>query len=168
MIDGCQGLIHQIKIIDSLRHNVLQGHVGKIERTAIALPTIRALDHRARDRQAMDAADERSMLIEATAAVLQEHTGRGCIDDTPRVILLETRQQALLRLWRQLSDCLREVMRLDGKDRELLVTAPVTASMTGDLRWVTLPNGLPKGVNAGLQALVVFVGVGHRPRFLSK
>src|SRR5260221_12103636 len=99
MIDGCQGLIHQIKIIDSLRHNVLQGHVGKIERTAIALPTIRTLDHRACDWQAMDAADERSMLIEATAAVLQEHTGRGCIYDAPRVILPETRQQALLRLW---------------------------------------------------------------------
>ena len=75
----------------------------------------------------MDAADERSMLVEATAAVLQEYTGRGCIDDTPWVILLETSQQALPRLWRQRSDCWREVMRLDGKDRELLVTAPVTA-----------------------------------------
>src|SRR5215813_789677 len=86
MIDGCQGLIHEIKIIDSLRHNVLQGHVGKIERTAIALPTIRALDHRACNREAMDAADERSMLIEATAAVLQEHTGCRSSNDAPRVI----------------------------------------------------------------------------------
>src|SRR5262249_26487200 len=112
MIDGCQGLIHQIKIIDSLRHNVLQGQVGKIEWTAIALPAIRTLNHRARDRKAMDTADERSMLVKTTAAVLQEHTGRGCIDDTPRVILLETSQQALPRLWRQRSDCLHEVMRL--------------------------------------------------------
>jgi hypothetical protein len=101
------------------------------------------------------------MLIEATAAVLQEHTRRGCIDDVPRVILLETSQQALPRLWRQRRDCLCEVMRLNGKYRELLVTAPVTASMTGDLRWVTLPNGLPEGVNACLQALVLLVGVGH-------
>src|SRR5215813_13422733 len=168
MVDSCQSLIHQIKIIDSLRHNVLQGQVGKIEWTAIALPAIRTLNHRARDRKAMDTADERSMLVKTTAAVLQEHTGRGCIDDTPRVILLETSQQALPRLWRQRSDCLCEVMRLDGKDRELLITAPITASMTGDLRWVTLPNGLPKGVNACLQALVLLVGVGHRPRFLSK
>src|SRR3989442_14800285 len=101
MVNGCQGVIHQVKIIDSLRLNVLQGHVGEIEGTAIALPAIRALDHRARDRKAMDAADERSMLVEATAAVLQEDTGRGRSDDAPRVILLETRQQALPRLWRQ-------------------------------------------------------------------
>src|SRR6516162_3605634 len=98
MIDSCQGLIHQIKIIDSLRHNVLQRHVGKIERAAIALPTIRTLDHRACDRKAVDAADERSMLVETTASVLQEHTGRRCVDDVPRVILLETCQQALPRL----------------------------------------------------------------------
>src|SRR5262249_26851354 len=150
MIDGCQGLIHQIKIIDSLRHNVLQGHVGEIERTAIALPAIRTLDHRARDRKAMDATDERSMLIEATAAVLQEHTGRGGINDAPWVTRRETTPRALRRLWRQCDDRQREMMRLDGKYRELLVTAPVTASMTGDLRWVTLPNGLPKGVNARL------------------
>src|SRR5215510_4923986 len=168
IVDRCQGLIHQIKIIDSLWHNVLQGHVGKIEWTAITLPAVMTLDHRARDRKAMDAADERSVFIEATAAVLQEHTGRGGIDDAPRVILLETSQQALPRLWRQGSDCLREVMRLNGKYRELLVAAPVTASMTGDLRWVTLRNGLPEGVNTLLQALVLLVGVGHRPRSLSK
>jgi hypothetical protein len=48
------------------------------------------LDHRARDRKAMDTADERSVFIEATATMLQEHTGRGGIDDTPWVILLET------------------------------------------------------------------------------
>src|SRR5437867_5312417 len=101
MVDGCQSLIHQIKIIDSVRLNVLQGHVGKIEWTAIALPAIRTLDHRARDRKAMDAADERAMLVQATAAILQEHTGCGGIDDVPWVILLETRQQALPRLWRQ-------------------------------------------------------------------
>src|SRR5215813_11236205 len=112
MVDSCQSLIHQIKIIDSLRRNVRQGHVGKIERTAIALPTIRTLDHRARDRKAMDAADERSMLVEATTAVFQEHTGCGCIDDAPRVLPLETSQQALPRLWRQRRDCLREVIRL--------------------------------------------------------
>jgi hypothetical protein len=108
------------------------------------------------------------MLIEATAAVLQEHTGRGCLDDAPWVILLKTSQQALPCLWRQRHDCLREMLRLDGKYRELLVTAPVTASMTGDLRWVTLPDGLPKGVNARLQVLILLVGVGHRPQFLSK
>jgi hypothetical protein len=109
----------------------------------------------------MDAADKRAMLIEATAAVLQEHTGRGCIDDAPRVILPETSQQALLRLWRQRSDRLRQVMHLHRKYRKLLVTAPVTASMTGDLRWVTLTNGLPKDVHARLQALVLLVGVSH-------
>src|SRR5437016_14668288 len=119
MVNGCQGLIHQIKIIDSVRLNVLQGHVGKIEGTAIALPAIRALDHRARDRKAMDAADERSMLVEATAAVLQEYTGHGCIDNTPWVILLETSQQALPRLWRQRRDCLREVISLVGNYREV-------------------------------------------------
>src|SRR4030095_8831611 len=98
----------------------------------------------------MDAADERSMLIEATAALLQEHTGRGGINEAPWVILLKTSQQALPRLWRQRHDCLREMMCFDGKYRELLVTAPITASMTGNLRWVTLANGLPKGVHTHL------------------
>src|SRR5215471_13722524 len=53
-------------------------------------------------------------------------------------------------------------MRLDGKHRKLLVTAPVTARMAGDLRWVLLADGLPKGVNACHQALVLLVGVRHR------
>src|SRR5207249_959741 len=164
MMDGCQRLIHQIKIIDSLRYDILQGHVGKIEWTAIALPAIRTLDHRARDWKAMDAADERAMLVQATAAVLQEHTGCGGIDDAPWVILLETRQQALPRLWSQRHNCLRQVMCLDRKYRELLIAAPVTASMTGDLRWITLTNGLPKSINACLQELVLFVGIRHRLR----
>jgi hypothetical protein len=60
------------------------------------------------------------------------------------------------------------MMRLDGKYRELLVTAPVTASVTGELRWVTLANGLSKGIHTPLQALILLVGVGHRLRFLSK
>src|SRR5438105_12832648 len=71
MVDGCQGLIHQIKIINRLRHNVWQWHVGEIERAAIALSAIRTLDHGARDRETMDAADKGSMAVEATAAVLQ-------------------------------------------------------------------------------------------------
>ena len=45
----------------------------------------------------MDAADEGAILVETTAAVLQEHTGRCGIDDAPWVILLETCQQALPR-----------------------------------------------------------------------
>src|SRR5262245_50774303 len=40
MVDGCQSLIHQLKIINSLRRNVWQWHIGEIERAAIALPTI--------------------------------------------------------------------------------------------------------------------------------
>jgi len=115
MIDGCQGLIHQIKIIDGLRHNVLQWHSGEIERAAIALPAIGTLDHRARDREAMDATDQRSMIVETTATVLQEHTGLGCINHTPWINLLETRQQVLPRLRGKRCDCLRKVMRLDGK-----------------------------------------------------
>src|SRR5262249_39283917 len=88
MVDGGQDSIHQIKIINSLRRNVLQWHIGEIERAAIALPTIGTLDHWARDREAMDAADEGSMVVEAAATMLQEHTGRGWIDQTPRVSLL--------------------------------------------------------------------------------
>src|SRR5712691_3426805 len=90
IVDGCQDLIHQIKIINSLRRNVLQWHSGEIERTAIALPAIGTLDHRARDREAMDATDQRSMVVETTATVLQEHAGLGGIDYTPWVNLLET------------------------------------------------------------------------------
>jgi hypothetical protein len=60
------------------------------------------------------------------------------------------------------------MMCFDGKYRELLVTAPITASMTGNLRWVTLANGLPKGVHTRLQALVLLIGAGHKPQFLSK
>jgi hypothetical protein len=100
--------------------------------------------------------------------VLQEHTGWGCINDAPRVILPETSHQTLLRLWCERSDRLREVMRLHGKYRKLLVTAPVTTSMTGELCWVTLTNALTKGVHTRLQVLVLLVGVGHKPRFLSK
>jgi hypothetical protein len=114
----------------------------------------------------MDAADERSMVVEATAAMLQEHAGQGCIDHTPRVSLLETSQQVLPRLWGKCSDRLHKVVCFDGKHRKLLVTAPVTTSMTGDLRWVTLANGLPKGVNACHQALVLLVGVRHRAPLL--
>jgi len=161
IVDGCQDLIHQIKIINSLRRNVLQWHIGEIERAAIALPTIGTLDHRARDREAMDAADEGSMVVEAAAAMLQEHTGQGRIDQTPRVSLLESHQQVLPYLWGKCCHSLGEVMRLDGKHRQLLVTAPVTARMAGDLRWVTLADGLPKGVNARHQALVLLVGVRH-------
>src|SRR5919202_6532213 len=125
VVNGCQGLVHQIKVINRLRHNVLQGHVGEIERAAIALSAIRALDQRARDREAVDAADEGPMAVEATAAVLQEHAGRGRIDHAPRVSLPEARQQALPCLQGQCCHSLCEVMRLDGKHRQLLVTAPV-------------------------------------------
>jgi hypothetical protein len=166
MIDGCQRLIHQIKIINGLRGNVLQGHVGEIEWAAIALPPIGTLDHRAGNWKTVHAADERSMRIEATATVLQEHTGRGCVNDPPRVSRLETSQQVLPHLWSEINDCLREMMGLNGKDRKLLVAASVTASLTGDLRWVALTNSLPKGINARHQALVLFVGVGHRRRLL--
>jgi len=106
------------------------------------------------------------MVVETTATVLQEHAGLGCIDYTPWVNLLETRQQVLPRLWGKRCDCLRKVMRLDGKHGELLVTAPITASMTGDLRWVALANGLPEGVNACHQAPVLLVGVRHKPLLL--
>jgi hypothetical protein len=116
----------------------------------------------------MDAADEGAMLVEATTAVLQEHTGRCSVNEAPWVMLLETGQQALPRLWCQRSDCLGEVMRLDRKYRELLITAPVAAGMTGELCWVTLGNGLPKGVNARLQVLVLLVSICHRLPFLSK
>src|SRR5262245_11192965 len=132
MVDGRQGLIHQIKIINRLRHNVRQRHIGKIERAAITLPTIWALDHSARDRETVDAADEGAMVVEAAAAMLQEHTGRGRINYTPRVMLLKPRQQVLSSLWGQRRDCLRQVMGLDRKHRKLLVTAPVTAGMAGD------------------------------------
>jgi hypothetical protein len=159
MIDGCQRLIHQIKIIDSLRHKVLQGDAGKIERTAIALPTIRTLDHRTGDWKTVDAANEGAIRVEATAAVLQKHTGRCGIDEAPWVMLLQTGQQALSRLWCQRGDCLCEVMRLNRKYRELLVTAPIAAGMTGDLRWVALRDGLPKVVNACLQTLVLFISM---------
>src|SRR5262245_52486979 len=158
MVDGGQNLIHQIKVINRLRRNVLQWHIGEIERAAIALRTIRTLDHRARDREAMDATDERSMVIEAAAAMLQEHTGPGWIDQTPRVSLLQPRQQMLTYVWGKCCHSLGEVMRLDGKHRKLLVTAPVTARMAGDLCWVTLADGLPKGINARHQALVLLVG----------
>jgi hypothetical protein len=115
----------------------------------------------------MHAADERSMLIEAAAAMLQEHAGGRRIDDPPWVSLLETRQQVLPCLWSKPSHRLREMMRLDRKYRELLVAAPITASMTGDLRWVTLLNGLPKGVHARHQTLVVLVGMRHRLQLLT-
>jgi hypothetical protein len=107
----------------------------------------------------MDAADEGASLIEATTAVLQEHTGRCGIDDTPWGMALETGQQALACLWGERRDGMGEVMRLDRKYRKLLVTAPVAAGMTGDLGWVTLPDALPKGVNARLQVLVLLVGL---------
>jgi hypothetical protein len=58
------------------------------------------------------------------------------------------------------------VIRLDGKHGKLLVTAPITTSMTGDLRWVALENDLPEGVNACHQALVLLVGVRHKPPLL--
>src|SRR5262245_8376792 len=58
------------------------------------------------------------------------------------------------------------MMGLDGKDRKLLVAASITASLTGDLRWIALTNRLPKGINARHQALVLLVGVGHRRRLL--
>src|SRR5262249_26031031 len=106
MVDGGQGLIHQIKIINRLRHNVWQRHISKIQWAAIALPTIWALDHGARDRETVDAADERSMVVEAAAAMLQEHTGRRRLDYTPWVVLLEPRQQVLPCLWGKRRDCL--------------------------------------------------------------
>src|SRR5437867_3751180 len=101
------------------------------------------------------------MVVEAAAAMLQQHTRRGRLDYTPGVMLLEPRQQVLPGLWGKRRDRLRQMMSLDRKDRKLLVTAPVTACMAGDLGGITLAHSLPKGVNARHQALILLVGIRH-------
>jgi hypothetical protein len=67
----------------------------------------------------------------------------------------------LTHLWSQLRNSLREMMRFDGEDSKLLITAPVAADMTGNPSRVALLNGLGKRLDPGDKLLVGMIRLSH-------
>jgi hypothetical protein len=49
------------------------------------------------------------------------------------------------------------MIRFNWEDGEVLITAPITTSMTGYLPWILLANGLPKGLYPCHEVLVLLV-----------
>jgi hypothetical protein len=49
------------------------------------------------------------------------------------------------------------MMRFNWEDGEVLITAPITTSMTGYLPRILLANGLPKGLYPCHEVLVLLV-----------
>jgi hypothetical protein len=63
----------------------------------------------------------------------------------------------LARLWLQGADRLGQMIRFNWEDGKVLITAPITTSMTGYLPWILLANGLPKGLYPCHEVLVLLV-----------